>query len=404
MLSDLDNPHLDLKVVHVGGTSGKGSTATIVAEILRHAGYRVALHVKPHLENVEERFVVDGRAITSERLAKLIQDVAAVARRWRPTWYELTVALAFEHFRAENVGVAVVEVGLGGTYDATNVVQPAVAVLTNVGLDHIDILGDTVELIATDKVGILKPGAPTVSGATQESVRAIVQERANVVGSRLWLVGEQYSYDIAELSDRGARFSLRLPSRFLPNLEHSLLGAHQVANAATAVATCDALRDGDTLISEEAIREALRQATVPGRLEVLGGDPLLVLDGAHNPAKMEALGAALTDVYPGRAAVGVLAFKRGHDLPGTLKAIAPRLRAAVLTTFDAATDFGRGQAVDPAEIDAVLTALGVTLPRIVIRDPIQAVHTAYEWSGPGEIVCVTGSLYLVGVIRAHFGH
>jgi dihydrofolate synthase/folylpolyglutamate synthase len=404
MLRDLDNPHRDLNVVHIGGTSGKGSTATLVADILRLAGHRVGLHVKPHLENVEERFVVDGCAIETEPLAKLIRDVAPIARRWRPSWYELTVALAFEHFRAQKIDVAVVEVGLGGTYDATNVVQPAVAVLTNVGLDHVEILGDSVELIAMDKVGIIKPGATTVSGATQESVRAIVRERAQAVGSRLWLVGESYFYNVAELGESGARFDLQLPSRHLSDLRLALLGAHQVANAATAVAACEALAGGDAAVSEATIREALRRAAVPGRLEVLGGDPLLVLDGAHNPAKMEALGSALIDVYPCRAVVGVLAFKRGHDLPSTLRAIAPRLRAAVLTTFDATTDFGRGQAIDPAEIDATLMSLGVEIPRVVERDPILAVQRAICWSKPSEVVCVTGSLYLIGVVRAHFGH
>jgi dihydrofolate synthase/folylpolyglutamate synthase len=278
-----------------------------------------------------------------------------------------------------------------------------VAVLTNVGLDHVEILGDTVELIATDKVGILKPGATTVCGATQESVRAIVRERSAAVGSPLWLVGDSYGYDIVELGERGSRFNLQLPKRHLTDLWLTLLGAHQVANAATAVAACDALV-GEPPVPEAKTREALKRAAVPGRLEVLGRDPILLLDGAHNPAKMEALSAALSDVYPNRAVVGVLAFKRGHDLPATLRAIAPRLRAAVLTTFDATTDFGRGQAVDPAEIDATLTSLGVDIPRIVERDPIQAVQQAMRWSKAGEIVGVTGSLYLVGVVRAHYGH
>src|SRR5262249_35682091 len=150
------------------------------------------------------------------------------------------------------------------------------------------------------------------------------------VGSPLWLLGESYSYQISRLDERGARFALQLPTRIFAELEVALLGAHQVANAATAVAACDALADGNGVGADAAVRDALRSVAVPGRLEVLGGDPLLVLDGAHNPAKMSALASALTDVYPGRAVVGVLAFKRGHDLPATLQAIVPRLRAAVL--------------------------------------------------------------------------
>jgi dihydrofolate synthase / folylpolyglutamate synthase len=402
MLLDLGNPQDSLPIVHIGGTSGKGSTATIAASVLSAAGYRVGLHVKPHLERIEERFVVDGQAIPTDRLVALIRQIEPIARRWRPSWYELTVALAFEHFRAERVEVAVVEVGLGGTYDATNVVRPAVAVLTNVGLDHVDVLGNTVELIAADKVGIFKPDAPTVCGATQDSVRAIARRRCNDVASPLWLIDEDYSYQIVDIDDHGSRFDLRLPSRCLSDLTLKPLGAHQVANASTAVAACEALVARGITASSGAIRQALSSTSVPGRLAVLGGDPLLVLDGGHNPAKMAALGAALAAIFSNRPVVGVLAFKRGHDLVATLHEIVPYLDSAVLTTFDATTDFGRGQAVDPAEIEAALALSGVELPCTIVPDPVQAVKLAMSTTEAGRVVCVAGSLYLVGVIRAHF--
>jgi dihydrofolate synthase/folylpolyglutamate synthase len=402
ILGELGNPQDSYPIVHIGGTSGKGSTATIAAAILAAADYRVGLHVKPHLERVEERFVIGGQPIETSRLVELIRRVEPIARRWRPSWYELTVALAFEYFRDEHVDVAVVEVGLGGTHDATNVVRPAVAVLTNVGLDHVEVLGDSVEQIAADKVGIFKPGAPTVCGATQASVREIARRRCAEVGSRLWLVDEDYWYEVTQVDESGSHFNLRLPSGPLDDLFLQPLGIHQVANASAAVAACAALHERGLNVSAEEIRRALAKVAVPGRLEVLGGAPLLVLDGAHNPSKMAALAAALDAVFPRRRVVGVLAFKRGHDLLATLREIAPHLDSAILTTFDATTDFGRGQAVNPSDVEAALAASDVRLPRRIVLDPTEAVSAALTTSGSGQVVCVTGSLYLVGAVRARF--
>jgi dihydrofolate synthase/folylpolyglutamate synthase len=399
LLTELDHPERGRPIVHIGGTSGKGSTATIVAGILRSAGYRVGLHVKPHLEAVEERFVVDGAPIESAALVDLIERIGPSALKWGPSWYELTVALAFEHFRAERVDVAVIEVGLGGRYDATNVVQPAVAVLTNVGLDHTDVLGDTVEKIAADKVGIFKAGAPTVSGVTQATVRAIVRRRCAEVDSPLWLVDEHYSYVVKSIDDQGSRFDLILPNERWTDLFLAPLGIHQVANASAAVAACVALRKQGFQISSASIEEALQSVAVPGRLEVVRQSPLVVLDGAHNPAKMEALAAALGTLYPDRPITGVLAFKRGHDLVATLRAIIPALSDVVLTTFDAMTDYGPGQAVDPGEVDAAVAAISPSIPRAISPDPLGAVSEAIDRAAPGGVVCVTGSLYLVGAVR-----
>ena len=400
LLGRIGNPHHGLPVLHVGGTAGKGSTATIAAHILQAAGYRVGLHVKPHLERVEERFVVDGKQIAPERLLGILIDLAPAAEAVSPTWYELTVAAAFQYFREEKVDLAVIEVGLGGTYDGTNVVEPLAAVLTNVGLDHTEILGDTVEAIARDKVGIAKPGIPFVSGVTQPSVREIVRARCQEVSAPLWLIGRDFDSRIQELGPEGARFDLWLPDRQCAGLELRLLGGHQVQNATVAVASIAALAAAGIQVSEEVLRSALKTARVPGRLEVIRRGPLVVLDGAHNPDKMAALVNALTTLYPGRRVIGVLAFKQGHHLEATISPILGRLQRAILTTFEASTDFGRGQAVDPNEIAAVCRRLSPTLPWLVEPNPLAAVERAIDESEPDDLVCVTGSLYLVGAVRA----
>lgn len=398
LLDALGNPQIGLPVLHVGGTSGKGSTSTIAARILREAGYRVGLHVKPHLESVEERFVVDGAPIASTALARLLREAAPAARAVAPSWYELTVAVALQHFRAERVDLAVVEVGLGGTYDGTNVVEPLVAVLTNVGLDHTEVLGDTIEKIVADKSGILKPGGLAVSGVVQPSAAAIVAERCQINQVPLWRLGEEVRFRVTRVDERGSTFDLELPDRSLSDLDLGLLGVHQVANAAVAVAAVVRLGERGFVVPDDAIRVGLRAAQVPGRLEVIRRAPRLVLDGAHNPDKMSALACALRTLYPGRRTIGVVAFKRGHDVPGTVARLAPVLDEAIATTFEATTDFGPGQALLPAKVGEILDE--AKIGRVSVEDdPIRAVERALGSAGPDDVVVVTGSLYLVGVIR-----
>jgi len=404
LLRELGDPHRGLRILHVGGTSGKGSTATIAARILQENGYKVGLHVKPHLEEVQERFVVDGRPIEVERLVALIERAALFARAIGPSWYELTVAIAFAYFRDENVDAAVIEVGLGGTYDATNVVDPSAVVLTNIGLDHTEVLGDTVDLIAADKVGIVKRGVPVVSGILQPSARAIVEARCSSVDASLWSVDRDFSYCLAQLSVNGSRFNLRLPTRELAGLRLRPLGAHQVANAAVAVAGVDALAPAGLPVAETSIRRGLAEVTVAGRFEIVGESPTLLLDGAHNPDKMAALANALGALYPGRGVSAVLAFKKGHDVEATLRTLDPLLKRVVLTRFEATTDFGRGQAIEPAAIDAALNRLGSKAPRAVELDPIVACQRAIGEASPDDVIVVTGSLYLVGVIRTWLRH
>lgn len=400
LLSELGEPQRGLPVLHIGGTSGKGSTATIAERILREAGYRVGLHVKPHLERVEERFLVDGRQISSARLLELLEAAAPAARTVGPTWYELTVAVALQYFRAERVDLAVVEVGLGGRFDGTNVVEPRAVVLTNVGLDHTEILGDTVEKIAADKVGIFKAGAPVISGVAQPTVREIVAARAREVNAPLWQLGREITFTPSAVDAEGSSFDLALPTRRFADLRLKPRGVHQIANAALAVAGIEALAPSGVSIPEEALRRALASVEVAGRLEVVGERPLIVLDGAHNPAKMAALVEALRQLYPDRRVTGVVACKRGHDLSATLGTLLPCLRRIVLTRFDADTDFGRGQSVEPAAMERVCVEQGATRERVIEPDPIRALEYALRSTGPEDLICVTGSLYLVGAVRS----
>jgi len=404
LLALLGDPQIGLPVLHVGGTAGKGSTATIAAALLTAAGYRTGLHTKPHLRRVNERIVVNGAPIGDADLLALIEEAAPAARAVRPTWYEFTVALALLHFRRVAVEIAVIEVGLGGTYDGTNVVQPLVAVLTNVGLDHTEILGDTVEEIARDKVAIIKPGCIAITGATQPSVREIVAERAERVGAPLWRIGEEiapkvlYSYQDSS-GEEGEIFHLRVNEKEREHLHLGLVGVHQVTNAALAIAATDALMLHGLVVPEDILRQTLPAIRIPGRLEVVGRKPTILLDGAHNPDKMDALLAALPESFDYTRLIVVAAFTRRHDVAAMLARLASVVDHIVLTSFAMYGDFGPGQAIPPEELAALLATCEPRGTSEVVPDPIAAVAAAQAGANADDLVCVTGSLYLVGAVR-----
>ncbi|MDQ2785782.1 MAG: Mur ligase family protein [Chloroflexota bacterium] len=398
LLALLDDPQIGLPVLHVGGTAGKGSTATIAAALLTAAGYRTGLHTKPHLRRVNERIVVNGAPISDENLLALIEEAAPAARTVQPTWYEFTVALAILHFRRIAVDIAVIEVGLGGTYDGTNVVQPLVAVLTNVGLDHTEILGDTVEEIARDKVAIIKSSCIAITGVTQPSVRDIVAKRALSVGAPLWRLGDEIRID-ARPHPALNRFNLSINRHAYERLQIGLLGEHQIINAALAVAATEALASFNLPVADEVIRQTLPTIRIPGRLEGIAKSPTVVLDGAHNPDKLNALLAALPEYFDYRRLAVVAAFTRRHDVAAMLARLAPVVDHIVLTSFAMYGDFGPGQAIPPDELTVLFATFQPRGTSEVVLDPTAAVEAARRWAHPDDCVCVTGSLYLVGAVR-----
>lgn len=398
LMADLGHPELKFPSVHVGGTSGKGSTATFIANILGAAGYRVGLFTKPHLSSVCERFTIDGQPISRAELLALVERVGRYATE-KPTWFELMTALAFQYFQEQRVDLGVIEVGLGGTYDATNVLLPKLSVLTNVGLDHTEILGNTVEKIATDKAGIIKPNQSVVSGVTQPSVIEIVARRSQSVGARLNLLGRDFACENAAISARGGHFDFSMAGEKYNELKLSVLGQHQVLNATLALAAALKLGEAGYPITEAALRSGLEQTRIAGRMEIAGSRPTLLLDGAHSPPKMAALAEALRSLFPGRKITGVLAFSQGHDAAATLALLAPLLNTAILTSFNATTDYGSRHAQSAAEWIALLAERFPAVERHVELDPLRAVELARKLTAPEDLICVTGSIFLVGQVR-----
>jgi dihydrofolate synthase/folylpolyglutamate synthase len=396
LLRLIGDPQNTFPSIHVGGTSGKGSTAIFASEILTREGYKTGLHTSPHLQVINERFQINNQIAPPKVLTKIYKDmrpvIAEVAREnpfGRPSYFEVQVAIAFCLFAEENVDVAVVEVGLGGALDATNVLDASIAVLTNVGLDHTEVLGDTVELIAKDKVGIIKPGQIVISGFSQPSTQAIVSNRCESVGATLWQHGEHFT---VKNGDDDQSFSVALPGRKYQGLKVDQIGNFQVFNAGFAVAAVHAFNPNITL---EVVQQGLKGTKIPGRMEIVQDNPTVILDGAHNPDKIRAASAAISKHFPEAKPILVFALKDGKDLHEIIPYAAARASSLIITSFT--TELWNP--VDPGVIAEAARDTNPTLEIIIQPDPIMAVELALKKSKPEDLVWITGSFYLIGNVR-----
>ncbi len=408
------DPHRRYPIAHITGTSGKGSTSAMLASILRAAGHHTGLHTSPYLQAYTEKIRLDEEYLSIAELAALVDELRVLAEAMEregvhgpPSYFEATVGIALTAFARHAMDVVVLEVGIGGRHDSTNVVTPAVSVITNVGLDHTSILGHTHAAIAYQKAGIVKPGVPVITATAVPDALAVIHYEAEAYGAPLTTVHvddpaalpEAMRATIHTLGHEGATFSLACGEWSLDGLTIAMLGAHQVANAATAVAAARVLNDSGLAVPDAAIRDGLARAFFPGRLEVMQrgpGTPTVVIDGAHNPDKARSLVAALGALFPGKRVVLVLGMVADTD-PGAVLDILLPVASAVFTTQAPILN----RAVTPAaDLAARIRARGI--PAEAEADPEAAVQAALALAGPDDLVCVTGSLYLVGAVRQHW--
>ena len=390
LLARLGRPERRYLALHIGGTNGKGSTAAMAAAMLSAAGYRVGLYTSPHLVDFRERIRVDGVTIGEDRLMDLVERVRSAAGSGaEPTFFEFTTAVAFECFHVMQVDVAVVEVGMGGRFDATNVLTPVVAAITNVTLDHQAHLGATVGRIAFEKAGIIKPGVPVVAGRLDPEAWETIVRVSSERGARC----VRWKTDFLAEGDPVAGFRYTSPAREYSGLACPLPGRHQLENAGCAVAMMEAASERGLRVSEEAIRRGLRGVAWEGRLEAVEHDPLVVLDGAHNPAAASAVADYLKGFRAnGGRVVLVAGFMRDKDYRGFLSAVVPYVDEIVLTSVQ------MSRAAAPEELYEGLE--GWPGPVHTTARSGDALTCARRIASAGDMICVTGSLMLVGEIKA----
>jgi len=398
----LGNPHERYRSIHLTGTKGKGSTATMVASILQAAALKAGLYTSPHLVNIEERIRVNGRDIPRERLAAILERVSGpvefirgIAPPPHPTFFEIFTTAAFCYFAEEKIDWAVVEVGLGGRLDSTNIIRPEVAAVTRIGLDHTNLLGNTTAEIAGEKAGIFKEGVPVVLAPQEESVGRLLRGRAGSLHAPVWGVGEEIEFgDIQSCTDGfGHRFRVKTPLAEHAALEIRLIGAHQVENAAVAVGVIDLLRSRGKLdVTEAVIAEGLSRVEVPARVEVMGASPWIILDGAHNPMAIEALVQAIREHFTFRRLVLLFAMATDKDIPGSLDILLPIADEVFFTVTNSP------RAAKPQTLKRLATAWG---KQKVHSEPDEsaALGKALAATGKDDLLLVTGSLYLAGDLR-----
>jgi len=383
----LGNPQDAYPLIHVAGTKGKGSTAALAASALQAVGYRTGLYTSPHLQDYAERIRIDGLSIPHDMLVELIEEMKPVISKIpKLTTFEITTALAFLHFARQKVGAAVIEVGLGGRLDATNIITPRVSVITSLSYDHMAVLGNTLALIAGEKAGIIKPGIPVVSSPQPDEALAVLEKVAAKRRSPLTLVGRDVPFSALEHSLEGQALEIGGPKSVI--LHIPLLGMHQVVNAATAYA---ALQASDLSLPEQAVQEGFAGVQWPCRFEVVRPDPPVVLDSAHNADSARYLRQTLDDYFPDRPVVWVFSILEDKDAAGMLAELAPRLAHVVATQ----TDHPR---VLPAQ--ALVDLVKPTgIPVEEVRPVSAALARAMELAGDRGVVLVAGSVAFAGEVK-----
>jgi len=401
LLARLDNPEWSCRCIHVAGTNGKGSVCAMLDSILRVAGFPVGLYTSPHLVRFNERFVIDGEQVSDDDLSFLVgiiektaEDVAREVGQ-EPTFFECSTAMAFEYFRHRSVDLAVIETGMGGRFDATNIISPLVSVITRIGIEHTAYLGDHLAAIAGEKAGIIKPGVPVVAGMMDPEAMDVIRHIATRQHSPLIEAAGNTSIRVKSSSLDGQKCHAETGSTSYGTIQLPLLGTYQVENLATVLTVVDILRDMVGMdIGDDAVKKGVSSVKWPGRLQVLRKDPPLIVDGAHNPGAARALVGALVEVLAGRSLgliVGMCGDKDVHGFFRCFSGLAQRVWVVGLRNE---------RSMPAAEILTAGREFGMECEETTLPE---ALRRAKDWAkAENAAICVTGSLFLAGELLAAF--
>jgi dihydrofolate synthase/folylpolyglutamate synthase len=399
LLERLGNPEVGAIPIQVAGTKGKGSTAAMIASILTRAGYKTGLYTSPHLHAFTERIQVGGAPITEDEFARLVdvlkpevEVVNKLGAFGQLTTFELLTALTFAYFKEKGVDFQVLETGMGGRLDATNVVKPGVSVITSISFDHTEVLGNTLTQIATEKAGIIKPGSIVVSSPQFPEAKAVIEGVCRERGVKLVKVGSDVTWRRGAFSSEGQSFKLNgIKGKY--NLSLPLLGGYQLENAATAVAAVEILAEWGVVVSVESIASGLAQVHWPGRLQVLKQKPWFIVDCAHNAYSAKRLAEALREYFDFDRAVLILGVSSDKDIAGIVAELVPLSSIVIVTCTH------HPRALESARLAAEFSKRGIT-PEVV-GDVTSAVDLALARAKPEDLICATGSIFVVAEVMEY---
>lgn len=396
LLGALDRPHRSFKSVHIAGTKGKGSTATMLAGMLSACGFKVGLYTSPHILNIRERIVINGKMISESAFAKTVADVADVTTKARvpePTYFEILTAAAFRHFAAQEVDIAVVETGMGGRLDSTNVLTPEVVGLTSISYDHTAQLGDDLMSITREKAAIIKKGIPVVSAPQHADAKEVIREAAMEANATLRYSNEEvdfsYRFEFSRLSGRHARICMTTPTSRFEHLRVPLLGEHQATNCGLALRLLDVLKSRGFAVDDQQAMIGLSEVRLMGRMQIICDEPQILVDGAHNAVSIYTLMRAIGQHIPYDSMVVIFGCQKDKDIPGMIHRLQVGADKMIFTST------GSPRSADPAELALQYTEHTGKMAQVG-RTLDEAMRIATSAITPEDLICVTGSFYLVG--------
>jgi dihydrofolate synthase/folylpolyglutamate synthase len=400
LLKKLGNPHEQFRSVHVAGTKGKGSTCAMVASMVEAAGYKVGLYTSPHLIDIRERFQINGHMISTADFARLVRLVEPIVAKMRPTptCFDVLTAMAFKWFAEQKVEVAVVETGLGGRLDSTNVLKPEVSAITSISKDHMAQLGGTVAKIAEEKAGIFKTGVPAVTVQQDPEVEAVLKRVAESVGTPLDITGKtiefSYRFESSRLQGPHNRICLSTPNSKFEHLAVPMIGEHQAINCGLALSIIDRLKTRGIAISDSRAMEGLAKTVVPGRMEMLSTSPRILADCAHNAASVDAMMRAIGQYIPYDSMVVIFGCCADKDVTGMLERITSGADKVIFTKVD------NVRSADPNELAASYIERYGKMAQVAptLADALAIANRAVTKE---DLICITGSFYLVGEAKKH---
>lgn len=401
LLRKLGNPQDRFRSVHVAGTKGKGSTCAMIASMLQANGYKVGLYTSPHLVDIRERIQINGEMISHAAFAKLVKLISPMVTHARPTptYFDVLTAIAFKYFADQKVDIAVVETGLGGRLDSTNVIKPEVTAITSISLDHMAQLGPTVEKIAEEKAGIFKHGVPAVTVAQTPGVEAVLKRVADKVGAPLDITGKtiefSYRFESSRMSGPQNRVCLTTPNSRFEHLPVPLLGEHQAINCGLALAVIDRLKQRGLALDDQRCMEGLARTTLPGRMEIICDNPRVLVDGAHNAASIDAMMRAIGQHIPYDSMVVIFGCCADKDIAGMLERITSGADKVIFTRVNSI------RTADPEELAARYIEQYGKMAQVA-PNLSAALEIANRAITKEDLICITGSFYLVGEAKKLF--